>query len=393
MPIQQIPSPSRKSIVAYLDSPSRRDLEEDTPKCETCRKKDGRKKAFKCKKCELIFHESCVSNEMSRGKHLACKTGISLCKKCGDCRLSCKLAKLNLEEVVAVIDELEWTYRTRLRKLEDECARAREHNRPAVGPEEKAPEEGGSPEQPNTADDKEKPDKEYVEIFTKMEERISFLEGRLADLAGDTSDEMALESSAPKTSTGASKPSTARRPKKASTTREQCFFYRNGTCRFGDKCDNEHRPMCQRFATNGNRVVNGGCNKGPSCRYMHPVACKSALHQSRCDKLECRFFHPASTARPHLPPPPVPLPVLPPPPPPADFWYPPGVRQQHRPRGGRHHHPASQRDQPANPQRTQQKPPVTQPNQKDKGPPQASYASVAGTSKGGSSKEKKKSEN
>ena len=69
-----------------------------------------------------------------------------------------------------------------------------------------------------------------------------------------------------------------------------CKFYRNGNCKFGTKCHQEHPKFCRRFTKHGLQRHNpSGCDS--KCGKLHPNACRSSLRTKECERENCRFYH------------------------------------------------------------------------------------------------------
>ena len=69
-----------------------------------------------------------------------------------------------------------------------------------------------------------------------------------------------------------------------------CRFYRNGDCKFGAKCRQEHPKFCKKFTKHGlQRHNQNGCDS--KCGKLHPNACRNSLRTKECDREKCRFFH------------------------------------------------------------------------------------------------------
>lgn len=69
-----------------------------------------------------------------------------------------------------------------------------------------------------------------------------------------------------------------------------CKHYRNGDCKFGAKCRQEHPKFCKKFVKHGLiRHNQSGCDS--KCGRLHPNACRNSLRMRECDREKCRFFH------------------------------------------------------------------------------------------------------
>jgi hypothetical protein len=69
-----------------------------------------------------------------------------------------------------------------------------------------------------------------------------------------------------------------------------CKFYRNGDCKFGAKCRQEHPKFCKKFTKHGLlRHNQNGCDS--KCGKLHPNACRTSLRTRECDRESCRFYH------------------------------------------------------------------------------------------------------
>lgn len=90
-----------------------------------------------------------------------------------------------------------------------------------------------------------------------------------------------------------------------STKPEICPLYKKRQCPHGASGQNEvdgnvcplpHPRKCLKFCRFGKRK--GGCNKGSSCKYYHPVLCKYSVKSNQCTNLECTYTHLKGTKRP-----------------------------------------------------------------------------------------------
>ena len=72
--------------------------------------------------------------------------------------------------------------------------------------------------------------------------------------------------------------------------KDVCRFFKNGNCKFGEKCRNEHPKMCQKFKKNGISKHNQhGCDG--KCGLLHLNACRESLKTKECSRSECKFYH------------------------------------------------------------------------------------------------------
>ena len=75
-----------------------------------------------------------------------------------------------------------------------------------------------------------------------------------------------------------------------------CKFYRNGDCKFGAKCRQEHPKFCKKFVKHGLKRHNqAGCDS--KCGKLHPNACRTSLRTKECDREKCKFFHIRGTVK------------------------------------------------------------------------------------------------
>ena len=63
----------------------------------------------------------------------------------------------------------------------------------------------------------------------------------------------------------------------------------------GKVCQYTHPRKCLKFCRFGKRK--GGCTKGNSCKYYHPVLCKFSVKSNRCLNPECTYTHLKGTMR------------------------------------------------------------------------------------------------
>ena len=88
-------------------------------------------------------------------------------------------------------------------------------------------------------------------------------------------------------------------PKHEETTKEICYFYKKGTCRYGRsgrQCRNEHPPVCDKLNKYGNKGANG-CTLGKNCPSFHPKMCPLSLSKGECLKPDCTLRHIRGTKR------------------------------------------------------------------------------------------------
>ena len=72
--------------------------------------------------------------------------------------------------------------------------------------------------------------------------------------------------------------------------KDVCRFFKNGNCKFGEKCRNEHPKMCKKFKKHGISKHNqNGCDG--KCGMLHPNACRESLKTKECSRSECKFYH------------------------------------------------------------------------------------------------------
>jgi hypothetical protein len=85
---------------------------------------------------------------------------------------------------------------------------------------------------------------------------------------------------------------------------EICPLYKKRQCPHGVSGQNEvngkvcqlpHPRKCLKFCRFGKRK--GGCTKGSSCKYYHPVLCKFSVRSNRCLNSECTYTHLKGTKR------------------------------------------------------------------------------------------------
>ena len=85
-------------------------------------------------------------------------------------------------------------------------------------------------------------------------------------------------------------------PEKWDKSTPICRFYKEGKCKFGQKCRNPHPKFCKKFMTNGSQRFNkNGCDN--KCGKPHPNVCRNALKFNACNMEECRFYHMKDTMR------------------------------------------------------------------------------------------------
>ena len=80
-------------------------------------------------------------------------------------------------------------------------------------------------------------------------------------------------------------------PKKIRTDfKDVCKFYKNGKCKFGKDCRQEHPVFCKVFSKHGLLKHNlQGCNS--KCGRPHQNACRESLRTKECSRDDCRFYH------------------------------------------------------------------------------------------------------
>ena len=64
----------------------------------------------------------------------------------------------------------------------------------------------------------------------------------------------------------------------------------------GKACPKSHPKRCIQYCRYGTNKK-GGCTKGTSCSYYHPILCRHALVNKRCTREGCTFTHPKGTVR------------------------------------------------------------------------------------------------
>ncbi|KAL5264170.1 hypothetical protein ACHWQZ_G005299 [Mnemiopsis leidyi] len=78
--------------------------------------------------------------------------------------------------------------------------------------------------------------------------------------------------------------------------KRQCPHGASGQDRIeGKVCQLSHPRKCLKFCRYGKRK--GGCMKGNSCKYFHPVLCKYSVKNHRCLNSECTYTHLKGTMR------------------------------------------------------------------------------------------------
>ena len=91
----------------------------------------------------------------------------------------------------------------------------------------------------------------------------------------------------------------------AGSKMEICPLYKKRQCPHGVSgqnnvegkvCQLAHPRKCLKFCRFGKRK--GGCLKGSSCKYYHPVLCKFSVRSNKCYNSECTFTHLKGTKRP-----------------------------------------------------------------------------------------------
>ena len=66
---------------------------------------------------------------------------------------------------------------------------------------------------------------------------------------------------------------------------KECWFHTNGTCKFAEKCINEHKKRCPE------QVMTGRCHK-ENCRDGHPIVCRNIERERYCSINNCLYLHP-----------------------------------------------------------------------------------------------------
>ena len=64
----------------------------------------------------------------------------------------------------------------------------------------------------------------------------------------------------------------------------------------GKICSKAHPKRCIQYCRYGTNKK-GGCTKGSSCSYYHPILCRNALVNKRCTRDDCTFTHLKGTVR------------------------------------------------------------------------------------------------
>ena len=75
-----------------------------------------------------------------------------------------------------------------------------------------------------------------------------------------------------------------REPKKQERKKE-CWYYTNKVCKFGKRCNDEHRKQCKET------IENGYCYDN-NCTFGHPIICSEIFKTGRCNREFCWHFHP-----------------------------------------------------------------------------------------------------
>ena len=84
-----------------------------------------------------------------------------------------------------------------------------------------------------------------------------------------------------------------------------CELYKRNRCPHGasgkrevhgDVCPHKHPRKCIKYCRAGKRD-RGGCKKGKSCKFFHPVLCKFSVRKHECLNSECTYTHLKGTKR------------------------------------------------------------------------------------------------
>jgi len=77
---------------------------------------------------------------------------------------------------------------------------------------------------------------------------------------------------------------------KNNSTTQICRFYKQGNCKFGKDCRNDHPKFCKNFTKHGIlKYSPQGCDG--KCVKLHPSACIDSLRTKECLREKCRFYH------------------------------------------------------------------------------------------------------
>jgi hypothetical protein len=77
---------------------------------------------------------------------------------------------------------------------------------------------------------------------------------------------------------------------KNSSSTQVCRFYKQGNCKFGKDCRNDHPKFCKKFTKHGIlKYSSQGCDG--KCGKLHPSACRDSLRTKECLREKCRFYH------------------------------------------------------------------------------------------------------
>ena len=84
-----------------------------------------------------------------------------------------------------------------------------------------------------------------------------------------------------------------------------CPKYKSGQCPHGlrgnkevngQSCELDHPKRCFKFCRFGSKRK-GGCSKGDSCEFYHPILCKFSVQKRCCTNKECTYVHLKGTRR------------------------------------------------------------------------------------------------
>ena len=75
--------------------------------------------------------------------------------------------------------------------------------------------------------------------------------------------------------------------KKRDQGRNECHFWKNYQCKFGEKCRMEHPTRCQEI------LEKGTCSNGNNCKLAHPKICWNIYKHQHCARKHCWYIHPS----------------------------------------------------------------------------------------------------
>jgi hypothetical protein len=74
------------------------------------------------------------------------------------------------------------------------------------------------------------------------------------------------------------------------STIQVCRFYKQGNCKFGKDCRNDHPKFSKKITKHGIlKYSPQGCNE--KCGKLYPSACRETLRTKECLREKCMFYH------------------------------------------------------------------------------------------------------